>query len=305
MDFVLCVVGALLALVGVLLIFAKVRVGGSRVLLPLVLIVAGAGVLAYSSAVSVPAGHTGVVTTFGSVEEYTLEAGLHFKAPWQQVVKMDNRVQKNTLDMSCFSSDIQEVTLSYTVNYQIKKSDAQTIYRTIGESYYDTVVEPCISECVKTVTAKYSAESLVADRSKMAEEIEAELREKLAVYNIELVGTSIENMDFTDAFEAAVEEKQVAEQNKLKAQTQAEQAVIEAEAEAEIRIIDADAYAYETKTKAEAEAEANKKIAESLTQALIDYTYASKWNGEMPLVSGGSAIVDIGDMVSGKTTDKE
>ena len=66
----------------------------------------GVLVIVFSCYVSIPAGHTGVVTTFGSVENYTLEAGMHFKLPWQEVIKMDNRVQKSTQDMSCFSSDI-------------------------------------------------------------------------------------------------------------------------------------------------------------------------------------------------------
>ena len=66
----------------------------------------------------VPAGHTGVVTTFGRVENYTLTSGLNFTAPWQKVIKMDNRVQKQTVDLMCFSSDIQEVTMKDTVNYQ-------------------------------------------------------------------------------------------------------------------------------------------------------------------------------------------
>ena len=95
-------------------------------------------VIVFSCYVSIPAGHTGVVTTFGSVENYTLEAGMHFKLPWQEVIKMDNRVQKSTQDMSCFSSDIQEVSMTYTVNYQISKQDAMTIYKTIGIGYYDT-----------------------------------------------------------------------------------------------------------------------------------------------------------------------
>lgn len=184
--------------------------------------VLGVAVIALSCYVSVPTGHTGVVTTFGSVEDYTLEAGMHFKLPWQEVIKMDNRVQKNTQDLSCFSSDIQEVSMTYTVNYQISKLDAMTIYKTIGTGYFDTVIAPCITESVKIVTAKYSAEALVSSRSLMAEEIERVLEQKLRAYNIELVGTSIENMDFTDAFTDAVEAKQVAEQNKLRAQTEAE-----------------------------------------------------------------------------------
>lgn len=246
---------------------------------------------------SVPTGHTGVVTTFGSVEDYTLEAGIHFKLPWQEIIKMDNRVQKSTQEMKCFSSDIQEVSMTYTVNYQISKQDAMTIYKTIGTGYYDTVIAPCITESVKIVAAQYSAEALVSSRSKMASEIETVLEEKLRAYNIELVGTSIENMDFTDAFTDAVEAKQVAEQNKLRAETEAEQKVIEANAAAEIKKVEADADAYELKTRAEAEAEANRKIAESLTDALIAYTYAEHWNGELPtFMTGENGMLPMFDM---------
>ena len=148
----------------------------------------GVLVIVFSCYVSIPAGHTGVVTTFGSVENYTLEAGMHFKLPWQEVIKMDNRVQKSTQDMSCFSSDIQEVSMTYTVNYQISKQDAMTIYKTIGIGYYDTVIAPCITESVKIVTAQYTAEDLVSSRSLMASQIEEVLSQKLAAYNIELVG---------------------------------------------------------------------------------------------------------------------
>ena len=143
----------------------------------------GVLVIVFSCYVSIPAGHTGVVTTFGSVENYTLEAGMHFKLPWQEVIKMDNRVQKSTQDMSCFSSDIQEVSMTYTVNYQISKQDAMTIYKTIGIGYYDTVIAPCITESVKIVTAQYTAEDLVSSRSLMASQIEEVLSQKLASWS--------------------------------------------------------------------------------------------------------------------------
>ena len=265
----------------------------------------GVLVIVFSCYVSIPAGHTGVVPTFGSVENYTLEAGMHFKLPWQEVIKMDNRVQKSTQDMSCFSSDIQEVSMTYTVNYQISKQDAMTIYKTIGIGYYDTVIAPCITESVKIVTAQYTAEDLVSSRSLMASQIEEVLSKKLAAYNIELVGASIENMDFTDAFTDAVEAKQVAEQNKLRAETEAQQRVLEANAAAEIKRIEAEADAYELTTRAEAEAEANRKIAESLTEALIAYTYAENWNGELPtFMTGDGATLPMFDMsalLNGKT----
>lgn len=251
----------------------------------------GVLIMATACYVSVPTGHTGVVTTFGKVENITLEAGVHFKLPWQEVVKMDNRVQKSTLDMSCFSSDIQEVSMLYTVNYQISKQDAMTIYKTIGTDYYNTVIAPCITEAVKIVTAQYDAEELISSRSNMAAQIEEVLKQKLLQYNIELVGTSIENMDFTDAFTQAVEAKQVAEQNKLRAQTEAEQKVIEANAAAEIKKVEAEAEAQAIITRAEAEAEANRKISESLTQSLIDYTYAQTWDGKLPTFMGENSVI--------------
>ena len=89
-------------------------------------------VLAFSCFATVPTGHTGIITTFGKVENQTLEAGMHFKLPWQKVINMDNRNQKSTLTLVCFSSDIQEVDVVYTVNYQIEKKNAQNIYKTIG-----------------------------------------------------------------------------------------------------------------------------------------------------------------------------
>ena len=251
-------------------------------------ILLSAGSVALACFQTVPTGHTGVVTTFGRVENTTLDSGVHFVLPWQQVVKMDNRVQKQTVELPCFSSDIQEVNLTYTINFQIKKSDAQNIYRTIGVDYYTTVIQPCITESVKVVTARYTAEQLVGKRNELAASIEDDLADKLLAYNIELVSTSIENMDFTNAFTDAVEAKQVAQQNKLRAETEAEQKVIEANAAAEVRKVNADAAAYELLAKAEAEAEANRKISESLTQELINYTYAQTWNGKLPTVMTGS-----------------
>lgn len=257
-------------------------------------------ILLLTSIAKVPTGHTGVITTFGRVEDYTFDSGVHFKAPWQKVIKMDNRIQKDSVALSCFSSDIQEVNITYTVNYQISKADAMTIYSNIGKYYFDTVVAPNISEAVKVSTAKYTAESLVNDRSSLATDIENILTELLSRYNIEVVGTSIEDLDFTDAFTNAVEAKQVAAQNKLKAETEqaqktmeqqasAERAIIAAEAEARQAIIAANADLEVVQIQAEAslyagqrEAEMNQRIAESLTPNLIKYYWIKQWDGQLP-----------------------
>ena len=258
---------------------------------------------------SVPTGHTGVVTTFGRVENYTLDAGIHAKLPWQKVINLDNRVQKAALNLSCFSSDIQEVAVAYTLNYQISKENAMTIYSTIGTSYFDTVITPNISESVKVMTARYTAENLVSSRDELSAMIEELLREKLAHYNIIVVGTSIENMDFTAAFTNAVEAKQVAAQNKLQAeieqaqkimeqQAKAERDVIEANAAAEVARIQAEADLTVTKIQADAaeyagqkEAAKNKAISEWLTQDLLNYYYIQQWNGILPNYYMGSENV--------------
>ncbi len=260
-------------------------------------------VFAVSSCVRVvPTGHTGVVTTFGKVEDVTYEAGINFVAPWKKVTNMDNRTQKASLALNCFSSDIQEVTLTYTVNYQIDKANAQTIYKTIGVDYFEKVVQPKILEAVKGVFAKYNAESLIASRGILSTEVEEILADSLSQYNVQLVSTSIEDIDFTDSFTDAVEAKQVAEQNKLRAQTEQEQAIIEANAKAEMRVIEANAQAESQIVAAQADAEVAKigadaaeyqgikdaaimsNLGEMLQKypELIRYYYVTNWNGELP-----------------------
>jgi len=212
---------------------------------------------------SVTTGNTGVVTTFGKVEDYTLEAGFHLKAPWNKVTEMDNRVQKTTVKLSCFSADIQEVSMTYTLNYQIDKANAQEIYRTVGTNYYATIIEPTISEAVKVATAKYTAEQLVQTRSDLAIAIETLLETNLGNYNIKVSSTAIEDMDFTDAFTTAVENKQVAEQKKKQAEIEQAQALAQAENDKKIAKTNAEAAAEVAKIQAEADMEVAKIAADS------------------------------------------
>lgn len=236
-----------------------------------------------SSIKTVPTGATGVVTTFGKVEDLTLEAGVHILNPFSKVINMNNRTQKATIELSAFSSDIQEVSTTYTLNFCVDKANAQKLYREIGVEYYDTVIVPKVAEAVKSVMAQYSAENLVSSRGEVSLKIEKQLKSSLSKYNIEVVATAIEDMDFTDAFTDAVEAKQVAEQNKLKAATEAETAVIKAQAEADVKLIEA-----------EATAKANDLLTESLTDEILRKQAVEKWDGKMPtVISDGSNILDL------------
>jgi len=249
----------------------------------------------------VPTGYTGILTTFGRVADYTLDAGFHFKSPFQQVTLMDNREQKTAFTTMAFSSDIQQVDVQGSINYNINKQTAMNLFKDVGVGYYNTLVNPRMQENLKAVFSKYTAEELISSRDKLSVEIREALSTEMNSYGINIISVSIENIDFTDAFTEAVEAKQVAQQSKLKAeieqaqqtheaQQQAERQKIAAEAEANVQKIEADAAAYAIRTRAEAEAEANRLIAESLTDELISYTEITQWDGQLPTyMAGGDA----------------
>ena len=257
-------------------------------------------ILAFSMIKTVPTGYTGILTTFGKVEPNTVSAGVHVIAPWQKIVKLDNRTQKVSVETDTFSKDIQQVKVSLAVNFCIDQATAQELYKTVGVNYYESVVLPRILENVKEVVAEYSAENLVAKRGELSDEILTRLTDDAAAYGINIISISVEDIDFTDEFTDAVERKQVATQNKLAAETEqaqktmeeqaaADRAVISAKAKAEQDVIAANAELEVTKIQAEAalyagekEAEMNKRIAESLTPNLVKYYYIKQWDGILP-----------------------
>lgn len=248
-------------------------------------------------------GYTGIVTTFGKVENYTLDAGLRVIKPWQNVIKMNNQKQKESFTFDVFSADLQQVQVSGSFNHSIDKTTAMNLYREVGVKYMDVLVNPRLAECVRTVFKSYTAEQLISYRDRLSIEATEMMQKELGDYGVNIIDVTIEDIDFNEAYLAAVEEKQVATQKKLTAQTLQEQHTMEARAEAERREIAAaseaeiariktDAEAYEIRTKADAEAEANKKIAESLTDAYLEYNYVNAytdaWDGKLPSTFMGS-----------------
>ena len=240
-------------------------------------------VAATSATTIVPAGHAGVVVTMGSVSNRVLDEGLHFKVPFvQQIVMMNNKIQKTEVASNSVSKDLQTISSSVAINFHITKDASATIYQTIGEQYSDTVLQPAIQEAVKAVTAQYTAEELITKRSAVGDEIGQTLSEKVSDYGILIDKFNIVDFDFSEEFNAAIEQKQVAEQNKLRAET---------EAAAKQKTIAADADAEATLKKAEAEAAANEKINASLNDKVLRYQQIQKWDGKYPNVVSDSASV--------------
>ncbi len=246
-------------------------------------------IVAANSISIVEAGHTGVVVTLGSVDESVLSEGLHFKIPFVQTVeKIDNRITKLEVDTEAFSKDLQSVQTTLAVNYRIDTAKSYSIYKNIGTGYETVLVTPAVNEVLKAITAQYTAEESVTNRTLISEGLVTGLNEKLNDIGLYVTDVNIINFDFSEAYVTAIEEKQVAQQQLLKAETDKQTAITNAQAEAEA-----------LKIKAEAEAEANAIISASITNELINYNKIEKWNGSLPQVTGGNAIVDLTDDIQG------
>ena len=232
-------------------------------------------VLANSIAIVKP-GHTGVVVTLGKVNAGVLPEGMHFKVPFvQQVVQIDNRISKLEVLTEAFSKDLQTVSTTLAINYRVDAAKSDSLYKNVGISYDSVLMTPAVNEVLKAITAKYTAEESVTNRAIISDGLVQGLNEKLNEAGLFITDVNILNFDFSEAFITAIEEKQVAQQQLLKAETEKQTAITNAQAEAEaIRI------------RAQAEAEANKTISESLSDIIIENKKIEKWDGKLPQVQG-------------------
>lgn len=243
-------------------------------------------IVLFGSAVTIKPGHTGVVVTMGKVEDKVLQEGFHLKVPFiQKIITIDNRIVKLEVDTEAFSKDLQTVDTSLAINYRIDKNQSYYIYKNVGSNYEDVLVIPAVNEVLKATTSKYTAEETVVNRSLISEGLVKGLNEKLNSYGLYVADVNIINYDFSEAYINAIEEKQVAQQKLLTAETEKQTAITKAEAEAET-----------VKIKAEADAEANRILSESLSQNVIEYKKIEKWDGKLPTVTGGNGtIISLGE----------
>ena len=244
-------------------------------------------IIAFNTFVVVDAGHTGVVVTLGKVNEGVLQEGIHIKIPFvQKVVTIDNRIRKLEVNTEAFSKDLQSINTVLAINYRVDTAKSYSIYKNIGADYESVLVVPAVNEVLKAITARYTAEQSVTNRALISDGLVDGLNQKLNAIGLYVTDVNIINFDFSEAFITAIEEKQVAQQQLLKAETEKQTAITNAEAEAE-----------SVKIKAEAEAAANRVISESLNAQVIENKKIEKWDGKLPSVTGGAgAFVDIGDL---------
>ena len=233
-------------------------------------------VVILNSFTAVTSGHSGVITTFGEVSENVLDEGLHFKIPFvQRIILVDNRVQKAEANCSSASRDLQTVTPTIAVNYKVMNSYSASVYKNIGMDYESIIITPAIQECVKAITAQFTAEQLITNRQNVSDLMSEQLKDKISNYGIDIQIFNIISFEFTDEYNAAIEAKQTAQQNALKAEQDLQRIKVEAE---------------QTVAEAQAEAEAYRLKSEQITPEILLMSYIDKWDGKLPLSTSGNTL---------------
>jgi regulator of protease activity HflC (stomatin/prohibitin superfamily) len=261
-------------------------------------------VLAWASATTIPAGHVGVETWFGSAKPEHLPEGFNWVFPLSGVVKIPARRDVTISSGEASSSDLQAIEVTVAVEYRLNTAGAVSLFRNVGPERKDwerVIVAPATQETIKGVCAKFTAEQLITRREEVKSLIRNQLEGRLAGSDLVLVEVNITNFGFSKVFNDAIEAKVKAEQDTLKARNElervkvdAEQQVLKADADRRSRQLAADATAYEATTVATAHAEANRIMAESLTEPVLRSRWMEKWDGKLPNVLGAEAGILVG-----------
>lgn len=225
-----------------------------------------------------------VITRFGKVVDIRT-AGWYFKVPWLDNVAAvyDAGVQSISAEASAATKDQQTVKIKVNVQYQIDTSKANEIFRLVPNQKQldELIVPPIIQEAVKSTSAKFSASELLEKRDFVKTGTEEALNSRLKEYFIVIKTVNIENLDFSEAYDKAIEQKVIAEQQVLQAQQRLNQEKLETE----IKITKAKGDAESTKIKGEA----LKANPETIEKDKVD-----KWDGKLPQVTGaGNNIINL------------
>lgn len=284
-------------------------------------------VLGFMCMERIPAGYVGVVYSMnGGVDGEVLTQGWHMVSPTKKVTTYSIGIEQSYLtsddkgdsskdeSFSIPTSDGKTVKVNLEFSYRFdtdKITDTFTQFKgRSGEKVKDTFIKPKIMAWTQEVSATYPVTDIFGDkRTEINAELDSYLKEKFAPYGIIIDTVNFTDISVDDETAAAIQKKVTAQQELELANIEAQTAKIQAEKDKEVALIaaqqekekasiqaeqakikaqgDADAL----KLQAEAEAESNRKIAESLTQELIEKIKYEKWNGQVPQVQGDSTPI--------------
>ena len=300
------IIGLAVLIIGAIIAFNKESVIGA-----ITSVVLGAAIALFGmSFVIIPSGYTGVKTTFGQIAEETLPNGFNWKTPFIESIEIVNNKQQDAgfaqKDSKIWGETSEKVPVymaDVTVTYQIDNEKSAWIYANVSDYKSQLISDAMVASALKNAAVQFTAEQ-VTIRSNIEPTAQKELQESLnnkyGENVVHILKVVINNMDFEDSYNEAINQKNLAAkqaeaqaiQNQIeidKATKDAETQRIAAEAQATAETAKAQGEADAIRIKAEAEAEANRKLSESLTDNVLRNKLYDKWNGELPKVSNDSA----------------
>jgi len=228
---------------------------------------------------TIKSGEVGLRIRFGKIVDSSLKEGINFKIPFiEKIKKVNIKVQKVELNTESSSKDLQTITTQLAVNYKVEGDSASNLYKTVGNSYEETILIPAIQESIKAVMSEYTAEQTITKRNEVSDKCLEEIQSKMEKYGIHIAEFNIIDLDFSQAYSQAIEEKQVAEQKVLTAKQELEKSKVEAEK----RIVEA-----------EATNRANELLKQNVTDEVLMKQFIEKWDGKLPTTYAGDDILKM------------
>lgn len=227
---------------------------------------------------TVEPGITALHLRFGRLINVQREGGIYFKVPLiDYIVEMPNGIQRCVIETSALSKDLQAISIGICVNY--KYINEVELYKSTRGQPEKIILVPFCHESIKSIIAQYTAEDLIQNRHEAKDKIYNDLKTRLIPHYIDFVEVNFSHADFSNEFIHAVESKQIALQEAIKAKNMTEKVK---ETAAQTRLIaDADAYAQNVKKQ-------------SATKELAQLKAIEKWDGVLPrIVSGAIPFIEI------------
>jgi len=210
------------------------------------------GAVVNSALFNVDGGHRAVIfDRFVGVKKEVVGEGTHFMIPWvQRPIIYDIRARPKNVPAITGSKDLQNVNITLRILFRPKPDALPEIYTTLGQDYDDRVLPSITNEVLKQVVAEFDAGELITMREQVSARTNQELVTRAAQFGLILDDISITHLTFGREFTAAVEQKQVAQQEAEKARFLVERAefhkkaaVIQAEGDTEAAELLASAFA--------------------------------------------------------------
>ena len=253
-----------------------------------------------ASLVFISTGEVGVVKVFGEAK-HTIGPGMHWRFWLSSTVEIyDIKTREISLEFEAYSKDAQIVTGQLAVQYQVKPDMVMEINRQYGSVIVlEQKLRAVILERAKSVFADRGAMLIVETRSVLSGEIETRIVPVIDQYYVTLTMVALSDIAFNTAFENAVEQKMIAEQEKLRADYDKERAIIKAEEL--LAVAEREAKAVIEKAHGDAEAlrimqEAWSALSQEVKEAMLRQTFYEKWNGVLPEVMSGDSL----DLIIGR-----